>query len=77
MEVGPHQDPSCFQCMFSRFRIAITNIRSQNELAINTHTMVSDIHRAIVQGQEGSGGKHPPVGYSWTLAITEQTLIVP
>ena len=64
--------------------VAITR-RSQTELAINTHAivselgqnftsahaMVSDIHRTIVQGQEGNGSKHSSVGESLTLAITE------
>ena len=50
---------------------------SQTELAINTHvtvtdthTMVSDIHRTIVQGQGGNGGKLS-VSEVRTSAITE------
>ena len=27
---------------------------SQTELAMNTHTMVSDIHRNVLKGQDGS-----------------------
>ena len=66
------------------------NTASQTELAINTHVivsevgqnltsaheMVADIHRTIVQGQEGSSSEHSPVGDSHTLAITERILIV-
>ena len=45
--------------------------KSQTELAINTHSMVTDIHRAIVQGQEESGGRHSPVGSSYTSPTAE------
>ena len=38
--------------------------------------MVSDIHRTIVQGQEGNGGKLP-VSEIHIPPITEQPLIVP
>ena len=69
---------------------AITR-RSQTELVINTHVivsgleqnftsahaMVSDIHRTIVQSQEGNGIKNSLVGDSLTLAATERILIVP
>ena len=43
----------------------------QTELAINTQIMVSDIHRSIVKGQEGSGGKDPLVGDTRTPTVTE------
>ena len=33
--------------------------------------MVSDIHRTIVKGQEGSGGKDPLVGDTRTPTVTE------
>ena len=56
----------------------LLTLHSQTELAINTHvtvsgthTMVADIYRTIVQGQEGSGNKHLPVGDSRTLATAE------
>ena len=69
----------------------LLTLRSQTELAINTHvtvsdahtvisnthTMVLDIHRTIVQGQEGNSGRHSPVGGSRAPAITERTLIIP
>ena len=72
----------------------LLTLRSQTELAINTHvavfdtraivselggnvmstrTMVSDIHRTIVQGQEGN----PLVSDTRTPPITEWPLIVP
>ena len=56
--------------------VAITR-PPQTELALNTHAMVSDIHRTILQGQEGSSSKNLPVGDGHTLAIAERTLIVP
>ena len=38
--------------------------------------MVSDIHRTIVQGQEGNNGTHPSVSDVCTLSITEWPLTV-
>ena len=35
---------------------AVANISLQTELAINTHVLVSDIHRKMVTGQEGTDG---------------------
>ena len=35
------------------------------------HAMVSDIHRTVVQGQEGSGAKHLSVSDGHALAVTE------
>ena len=37
----------------------------------STHVMVSDIHRTIVQGQEGNDGKHLSVSDTRTLVTTE------
>ena len=37
----------------------------------SAHAMVSDIHRTVVKGQEGSGGKNPLVGDTRTLTVTE------
>ena len=37
----------------------------------SAHTMVSDIHRTVVKGREGSGGKNLLVGDTRTLAPTE------
>ena len=34
----------------------------QTELAINTHTMVADIHRNVVTGEEGVSGQNRSVG---------------
>ena len=45
-----------------------------SELGANvmgTHTMVSDIHRAVVQDQEGSGGKPLLVRQTRALVVTE------
>ena len=33
---------------------------SQTELAMNTHTMVSDIHRNVLKGQDGSVSEISP-----------------
>ena len=38
--------------------------------------MVSDIHRTIVQGQEGDSSTHPSVGDFHILSITEWPLTV-
>ena len=55
MEVGPRQDPSSLQRTSHRScTTVVITLHSQTELAINTHTMVSDIHRTIVHGQEGN-----------------------
>ena len=50
----------------------------QTELAINTHVavfdtriMVSEIHRTVVKGQEGSDGKSLSVSGTRTLSIPE------
>ena len=48
----------------------------QTELAINTHTMVSDIHRTIVQGQEGNGDKLS-VSDIHISSFTERPLTIP
>ena len=58
MEVGPDQDPSGLQRTSHRFyTTAVISLHSQTELAINTHNMVLDVHRAIVHGQEGNNNK--------------------
>lgn len=57
-------------------------IRLQTELAINTHVavvntqnIVSDIHRTIVERQEGGEGGNATVSYHCTLTETKQILI--
>ena len=72
MEVRSRQDPPRLQCTSHRlYETAVINQHPQIELAINTYltvsgthnvvsntqTMVSDIHRTIVHGQEGNDGK--------------------
>jgi len=37
----------------------------------NTHTMVSEIHRTAVKGQEGRGGKNPSVSDTHPLSIAK------
>ena len=37
----------------------------------SAHTMISDIHRTIVKGQEGSEGKNLPVSNTHTLSVAE------
>ena len=70
-------------------RLLLTQ-HSQTELAINTHVavselgqdvkitraMVSDIHRNMAKGQEGSGGMNLLVSETRTLSITERPLTV-
>ena len=78
MEIGSHQDPSGLQRTSHRFYMTVViNSHPQTELVINTHvavsgthTMVSDIHRTIVRGQEGDGGNLPVSGIR-TPAIAE------
>ena len=38
--------------------------------------MVSDIHRTIVQGQEGNSSKRPPVSDSRVLTAIERPLTI-
>ena len=42
----------------------------------DTHAMVSNIHRAVVQGQEGSGGKPLLVRQNHALVVTKWPLIM-
>jgi hypothetical protein len=56
----------------------LLTVHPQTELAINTHLtvssthiLVSDIHRTIVQVQEGSGGKNVAVSDQCTLVVSE------
>jgi len=56
---------------------------SQTELALNTHVavsntqiMVSEIHRTVVHGHEGSDGKKPSVSDSCTPVVAECPLTV-
>jgi hypothetical protein len=51
-------------------------VRFQTELAMNTHTIVSDIHRNILKSQEGTDGKNQLVSDNCTLFIAELTLTV-
>ena len=84
MEIGSHQDPSGLQRTSHRFYTTVViTVYSQTELVINTHVavagthaMVLDIHRTIVQGQEGNDGKLS-VSNIRTPAITEWLLIIP
>ena len=48
---------------------AIVSELGQN--VTSTRTMVSDIHRTMVKGQEGSDGKNLRVSETRTLSITE------
>ena len=72
MENGPQQDPPRLQCTSHGLRTAVVIAwHFQTELAINTHvtvsktravvshthTMVSDIHRAILHAQKGDDSK--------------------
>ena len=41
--------------------------RSQTELAVTTHTMVSDIHRNMLRGLEGTDTQYQPVSGVYTL----------
>ena len=44
----------------------LPTIHSQAELAINTHTMVTDIHRNVLRGQDGTDDQHPLVSEIYT-----------
>jgi hypothetical protein len=41
---------------------------------MNTHTLVSDMHRNVLKGQEGTDDKHLPVSDTCTPFTAEQTL---
>ena len=72
MEIGSESVPSCFQRALHCFCTGIVVTRkSQTELVINTHAMVTGIYRTIVQGQEGSNSTHPSVSGTYNLSITE------
>jgi len=43
---------------------------------MKVHTIVSDIHHTIVQGQEGTGGEPLSVSDGRTLAVAECSLTV-
>ena len=43
---------------------------------MSAHAMVTDIHRTVVRGQGGSGGKHLSVGDGHTLVVTGCPLTV-
>ena len=51
--------------------IVVTDIRQD---VVNTRTIVSDIHRAIVVNQEGSSSKDRSVSATRILFIVESTL---
>ena len=58
-------------CSIVSGRMSLT-VRLKTELSINTHvavsdtrTMVSDIHRTVVKGQEGNDSKNLSVGHTW------------
>jgi len=48
----------------------LLTLHSQTELVINTHVMVSEIHRTVVKGQEKSGGKDTSVSGTRTPVVT-------
>ena len=84
LEIGSSKDPSRLQCVSHSLRTTVViTWHPQTELAINTHvtvsethTMVSDLHRTIVHGQEGNGGKHSVSGIR-TPATPGWLLITP
>jgi len=54
------------------------NLHLQTELAINTHltvanthTIVSDIHRNMLKGEEGTSSKRQSVSVAFTPSIVE------
>ena len=56
----------------------VSDIRHEVRAVVSEfeRNVTSTVHRTIVQGQEGSGGKHPSVSNSRTLAVTECPLTV-
>jgi len=62
LEAGPQQDPSCLQCEFSHvFAWSSLIVPFQTELAINSHTMLADVHRTVLAGPENTEHQHRPV----------------
>ena len=53
-------------CSVVVVRLSLT-VHVQTELAINTHTMVSEIHHNILKGQEGADDQHQSVSCIGTL----------
>ena len=57
-----------------------SNIQSMvsdtQSMVSDTQNMVSNIHRTIVQSQEGGRGAPPPVSDTRILAIAERSLII-
>jgi len=51
--------------------LAATDSSFQSELTLNTHTIVSDIHRDMWRGHEDTGSKNQAVSEAHTLSITE------
>ena len=43
----------------------------QTELVVNTHTLVLDLHRNALSGQEGASGRHPSVSVTFYPSIRE------
>jgi hypothetical protein len=43
---------------------------------MNTHTLVFDIHRNMLNSQEGGDDDNLPVSDAYTLSIAEQTLTI-
>jgi len=41
------------------------------------HTMVSEIHRTVVKGQEGGGSKDASVSDTWTVFTAGQCSMLP
>jgi len=57
--------------MFSRSQSTITISSFQTELALNTHTIVSDIRQDMLKGSEDNGGKDEAVSGIRTLPVAE------
>ena len=53
-------------CYVFAMRLLLT-VHMQTELAINNHTMISEIHRNLLKGQESPDDQHQSVSYIDTL----------
>ena len=53
--------------------VAVSDVRQD---VANTHELVSDIHRAVVKGQEGTDIRNQTVGSHGALFIIEKSLTI-
>ena len=77
MEVGPHQDFTCIQCVSHYFNLnAVITWYSQTELAINTHATVSGTHTVVSNTHTVVSDTHTVVSNTHTMVSDLHRTIV-